>query len=361
MNALLALYVASIKEFLRDRLALFWTLAFPIFFIVIFGIVFSGNDDPSYEVGLAIEDEGGVATGLAEAFRSVEAFEVTTGEREELVARFEDGDFRLVVVIPQGLSERVTAGEPATVGVVYDPSNQTTAQIVLSIVRQVVDGFDRRLAQSPTLLSIEATTVTAESLRGIDFLLPGILGMALMQLGLFGTAPALVQLREQQVLRRIGVTPLPRSTLLASQVLMRLTIGAIQTTLIVLVGVLFFDVTIVGNIILMIGFALLGALMFVAMGYMIAGFAETQESVNGLTSLLNFPMLFLSGLFFPVETMPAWIRPVVNTIPLSYLADALRQIMVGAPPVYNLGVDAAVLAAWLVGCAVLAIRFFRWE
>lgn len=361
MNALFALYVASVKEFLRDRLALFWTLAFPIFFILIFGIVFSGNDDPSYDVGLAIEDEGPVASGLGEAFQSVDAFEITEGERNELVQRLEEGEYRLVIVVPEGLTADLQRQQPAEVEVIYDPSNQTTAQIVLTIVRRVVESFERELTQQPTLLSVAPTTVTSDRLSNIDFLLPGILAMALMQLGLFGTAPALVQLREQQVLRRIGVTPLPRTTLLFSQVLLRLTIGAIQTALIMLVGILFFDVTVAGNVTLLVGFVVLGALMFVAMGYMIAGIAETQESVNGLTSLLNFPMLFLSGLFFPVEVMPAWIQPVVKAIPLTYLADALRQIMVDAPPLYSLTVDAAVLGAWLVVTAVLAVRFFRWE
>lgn len=361
MHALIALYIASVKEFLRDRLALFWTVAFPIFFILIFGVVFSGNDDPSYDVGLANEDDGPIAAGLSQALHSVDAFEVTEGERDELVRSLEEGEYRLVIVVSEGLTASLQQQQPAEVEVIYDPSNQTTAQIVLTIVRRVVEGFERELTQRPVLLSIKSTAVTSDRLSSIDFLLPGILAMALMQLGLFGTAPALVQLREQQVLRRIGVTPLPRTILLASQVLLRLTIGAIQTALIVLVGLLLFNVTIVGNVALLIGFVLLGALMFVAMGYMIAGIADTQESVNGLTSLLNFPMLFLSGLFFPVEVMPAWIQPVVKAIPLTYLADALRQIMVDAPPLYSLTVDAAVLGAWLIVTAVLAVRFFRWE
>ncbi len=361
MNALRQLYLASVKEFLRDRMALFWTLAFPILFILLFGVVFAGGGDASYNVGLAIEDQGAAGAQLADVIRSVGALEILEGDRDELVAGLENGEHRVVVVIPEGLSTQLARGEPAEVEVVYDPTNTVTSQIVLNLIERVIERFDRQLTESPVLLSIEPVSVVSERLRGIDFLLPGILGMALMQLGLFGTAPQLVQLREQQVLRRIGATPLPRVTLLASQVLMRLSLGIAQTLLIVLVGLWIFDVTIVGSPVLLAGFVLLGALMFVAMGYMISGFAKTQESVNGITSLLNFPMLFLSGLFFPLEVMPAWIRPVVHAIPLTYLADALRQIMVGAPPQYGLGIDAVVLGGWLAGCAFLAVRFFRWE
>ena len=361
MQAFIQLYLANVKEFVRDRMAMFWTLAFPILFIVLFGIIFSGNSDTTFEIGLVVEDKGSVGEGLRQIFLRVEAFEVAEGDRDDLLAQLKRGDLRVVIIVPEGMSEAVAGGQPAKLVAHYDPSNQTTAQIVLTIVRQVVDGFDKGLTGRPTLLSVEEQSVTSDRLRNIDFLLPGILAMSLMQLGLFGTAPALVQLREQQVLRRIGATPLPRATLLASQVVHRISIGIVQTFVIIIVGSLLFQVVIIGNAALLAGFVLLGALMFVALGYLMSGLARTQDSVIGLGQLVNFPMMFLSGLFFPVEIMPAWIRPVVVAMPLTYLADALRQIMVGATPVYSLGVDFAVLAAWLVVCAVLAVRFFRWE
>jgi ABC-2 type transport system permease protein len=341
---------------------MFWTLAFPIFFIVLFGIIFSGGgDDTVFDIGVAVEDDGQVGAALGAVFSEVDVFNVTAGSRDALIGDLKNGDLRVVIVVPTGLSAAVGGGQTANVEVYYDPTNQTTAQVVLTIVNEVIRGFEQTLTQRPTLLTIEPLPVTAENLRNIDFLLPGILGMALMQLGLFGTAPALVHLREQQVLRRLGATPLPRTTLLAAQVLHRLTIGLVQTLLIIVVGALLFDVAIVGNILYLIAFVVLGAFMFVAMGYTISGLAKTQESVIGISQLVNFPMMFLSGLFFPVDFMPAWIRPVVAAMPLTYLADALRQVMVGATPVYSLGVDFAVLAGWLIVSAILAVRFFRWE
>lgn len=361
MAAFIQLYLASLKEFVRDRMAMFWTLAFPIFFIVIFGIIFSGNNDTTFDIGVVVEDDGPVGAALGQVFSEVEVFNVTDGEREALLEQLRNGDLRVVIVVPAGLSSAVSSGQTASVEAHYDPSNQTTAQVVLTIVDKVVSGFDQQLTQRPTLLTVTSVSVTSEGLRQIDFLLPGILAMALMQLGLFGTAPALVQLREQQVLRRIGATPLPRTTLLAAQVLHRLTIGLVQTFLIILVGTVFFQVTIAGSLALLAVVVVLGACMFVALGYLISGLAKTQESVIGISQLVNFPMMFLSGLFFPVDFMPAWIRPAVNAMPLTYLADALRQIMVGAPPVHPLGLDLAVLAGWLVISAILAVRFFRWE
>ena len=156
-----------------------------------------------------------------------------------MLARFKNGDLQVVVVVPDGVSSAATsAGKASQVEVYYDPSNQTTSQIVLTIVRQVVDGFDRQLSQRPTLFTVQAQPITSESLRAIDFLLPGILAMSLMQLGLFATAPALVQLREQQVLRRMGLLRLPSTTLLAAQVTYRLRSASLQTFIIIVAGVL---------------------------------------------------------------------------------------------------------------------------
>jgi ABC-2 type transport system permease protein len=233
--------------------------------------------------------------------------------------------------------------------------------VVLAIIDKVVESYDQRITQRPALLTIAPQSVVSSDLSAIDFLLPGIVGMSLMQLGLFATANVLVELREKQVLRRLGATPLSRTTLLASQVLFRLSIGLVQTLSILLVGTVFFHIHLQSNLLVLIGVILLGALMFVALGYLISGLARSQDSVSAITNLVQFPMLFLSGIFFPIEVMPQWIRPVVNLIPLTYLADMLRQVMVGATPAFPMWVDLGIVSAWLVVCAVLALKFFRWE
>ena len=361
MNTIVQLYIASMKEFARDRMAIFWTLGFPVMFILIFGIVFSGGGDIAYDVALVNQDEGPIGAELVDVFTSVEAFETVEGEKETTVGQLEEGELSLVVVVPEDFTANITQGKSSELEVIYDPSNQTSSQIVLTIVREVVNAFERAISQRPQLMTISTTTVTSDQLRQIDFLLPGILGMAIMQLGLMSTAPQLVLLREQQVLRRLGATPLSRTKLLASQVLNWLTVGAAQTTIVIAIGVLLFDVSIVGSIFLLAGIALLGTLMFVVMGYMISGFAKTIESATGLGSFLNFPMMFLSGIFFPVEMMPEWIRPAILAIPLTYLVDALRQVIVDSPPQFSLSTDIFVMTAWLLVCSVLALRFFRWE
>lgn len=361
MNAFFQLYLASLKEFVRDRMGIFWTLAFPLAFVVMFGVLFSFNGDSRFDVGLVVEDSGGTARQVAGILRQVSVFKISETGRDAEITALKRGDRRAVIVLPEGLSAGIAAKQPARISVFYDPANQQASQIVLTIVRQVLDQVDRQISGSQPAFLVQEETVQASQLRSIDFLLPGILAMALMQLGLFGTAQPMVAMRDQGVLRRLSATPLPRWTVLASQIAMRLTIALAQTVIIVGFGVVVFNVPMQGNPLILLGTVILGALTFIALGYMVAAFSKNQETASGISSFINFPMMFLSGLFFPVELVPQFLRPVIAALPLTYLVDAIRQIMIGTNPLYPMPVNIAVLFAWFAGSLVIALRFFKWE
>jgi ABC-2 type transport system permease protein len=122
-----------------------------------------------------------------------------------------------------------------------------------------------------------------------------------------------------------------------------------------------FDVQITGSVALTAVFVVLGSLAFLALGYVVASYAKTEDSANGMTSVIQFPMMFLSGTFFPIEQMPDPLQAVARVIPLTYLSDALRQVMVGGAPFAPLWVCAVVLLAWLIGGYVIASMKFRWQ
>ncbi|MBN1679032.1 MAG: ABC transporter permease [Anaerolineae bacterium] len=373
MRSFIQLYIANVREFRRDVSALFWTVAFPLFFIVIFGIIFSGEGDISFALGIVNED-GAPSARLVESFEMVEAFDIKTGSLDDELKALEDGDRSAVIVIPPGMGQHIgehttqlmsdpgQESDPAALQVYYDPADQNSSQIVLNIIDKVVAGMNETMLGITPVVTVETLSVTADDLRSIDYLLPGVLAMSLMQLGLFGTAAPLVSMREKGVLRRMGATPLSKTNLLASQLAFRVTLAFMQAALIVVVGALLFEVHIeTQNLPAIIGVVLFGAATFITMGYFISGLAKTEEAVQGIVSLPNFIFMFLSGIFFPVEVMPSWIRPVVDVIPLTYLGDALRETMIDAGSTYSMTRSLVILGVWLVICAVLAVRFFRWE
>ena len=362
MKTILSLYVASVKEFVRDRAAMFWTLAFPIMFIVLFGIIFTGSNSPSFSVGLVVQDSGPAGQQVVSALKQVKPFKISTGTLDSELGSLKAGKLDMVIVVPAGLGKSIASGQPTGIPVYYDPTHDpTSAQIEVNIVQQVLAGIDTRLTHTVPLLQISTQSVIAHNLSTVDFLMPGIIGMALMQLGLFATAGPLVALRQEQVLRRLGATPLPRWHLLSSQVLLRVTIGFVQAALIIFVSVRWFHAQIQGSMGVLAGLILLGALTFVGLGYLIASFARTVESASGISSAINFPMMFLSGIFFPVSSLPGFLTPVVRALPLTYLADALRQVTISSTPQFPMRVDVGVLVAWVVATAILSARLFKWE
>ena len=175
--------------------------------------------------------------------------------------------------------------------------------------------------------------------------------MSLMQGGVFAAIP-LVADREKLILKRLGATPLRRWQLVGSNILVRLLVALIQTVIIVGVGTLLFGLETTGRWLAVAFFIVLGSLAFIALGYVIASFTKTEEAANGVTQVVQLPMLFLSGIFFPIATMGDFLQTVARLMPLTYLADALRQVMVDGIPFASLGVCVAVLAG-------LARRVFR--
>lgn len=356
------LYIASIKEFVRDRATIFWTLAFPLLFILLFGVIFNGGGSPNYTVGIVNEDNGPVGQTLSASFKRIDSLKLEYGSRDAELEKLKQGQIDMMVVIPAGASEKLNQKQTATVQLYYDPSaGQADAQIKQSITQALVTAYNNSVTGVTPPLVLDPVSILTRQLRAIDFLAPGILAMALMQLGLFGTATPLVTLRQEQVLRRLGATPLPRWHLLASQVLMRLTIALVQTGLILALSIWVFKMQIQGSILAVLALVVLGAVAFISLGYLVASISKTVDAANGITSAVNFPMMFLSGIFFPLAALPVFLAPVVRALPLTYLGDALRQIMTGGTPAFPMWVDLAVLAGWTLICALLAIRLFKWE
>ena len=360
MRAFKKLVIANFKQFFRDKTAVFFTFAFPLIFIGIFGMVFGGGETVSYKIGLVNNDNSAHGQGLSQALKAIPIFEFSEGELDDKLAELEDGDLNAVVVIPADLEATIAAGGAAAITVYHDPSQTTSAQIILPVLRESINEINRQLTQQPVLLTLTEESILSQNLRFIDFFVPGILAMSIMMTGFFGVVP-LIEWREKKVLKRLGATPLRRSTVVFSQVAFRLVLTVLQAIILLSVAYLAFDVQIIGNWFTLFGLLLLGTLSFVSIGYLAASRVKTVEGAMPIINLITFPMMFLSGIFFPVEIMPDFIRPVVEAMPLTYLGDALRQVMVEASPLHSMPINIAVLGGWLVVCMALAIRFFRWE
>ena len=365
MRSFGAVFVARYRQFIRDRAALFFSFIFPIIFILLFGWAFQNMGTQTFKVGLA--DEGSPQTtmyitiGLNSVVLegNVKMFKTESGNLDDLMASLEKGRLDAVIEIPARM-DTLAPSASDNVQVFYDASQTVNQQMLIPALSQVINAIDQRLGGYTPPIGMNQQSVQTHELRYIDFLLPGILGMTLMFIGVQGGLPV-IQQRQAHIIKRLGSTPLRRSTLVLGDLVFRMIVILASAALIIMVGRLVFDVQMVGNWLSLCGIILLGSLAFVSLGYLIAALVKTQESAIPVVQIVNLPMMILSGTFFSVASMPAFIEPLIKILPLTYLNDALRQIMVSGTPLHAMTTDIAVMAAWAVACLAITIRFFKWD
>lgn len=365
MKSLFALYKATAREFLRDRMAILFTVLLPLVMAAFFGMLFSGQGSKFHmNVGLAVEDTGAVAQQLAEALDTPalqDVMSVQQGTRDELMGALKDGKVAAVVVLPQDLTANAAARKQTAVEVYWDKTRQADAAPALSVIKEILQNANLTMAGAPALLELKSVEVENRQIPPAQLYIPSMLAIALLWLGVFGVAPPVVQQREAQILRRIGATPLARTTFMGAQIAWRLTTGLLQGALLIAFGMVAWKMEIVGNPLVLLAEVVLGSVVLIALGLLLAGVAKTSESVVGLGQLVQFPMMFLSGNLFDLNMLPPFLKPVAQAMPLTYLGDALKQTMLGAAGLYPLWVDFAVMGGCAVVFGALAAKLFRWE
>jgi ABC-2 type transport system permease protein len=358
LRAFTSVFTAHFRQFIRDRGALFFTF--------IFGWAFRNPGAQTFAVGLVDQGSPQSAAIIAQGLDSVvidanqKVFEIQTGTMEELLPLLKKGDLAAIIVIPENMDSAINQGQPTNVQVHYDPSRTSNQQILIPILNQVINGINQYLQGTSPLVGMEEKSVQSHNLRYIDYLVPGVLGMSLMFSGVYGGLP-IIQQRQAHIIKRLGSTPLRRSMLVFGDLTFRMILVLLTAALIILVGRLAFDVQMVGNWLSLCGIVILGTLVFTGLGYLTAAFVRTEEAAIPIVNVITMPMMFLSGTFFEVSSMPSFIEPVVKILPLTYLNDGLRQIMVAGTPSHLMTTDIAIMTGWAVICLAVTIRFFRWD
>ena len=369
MKIYLALTVVSLKMYFRNRQALFWALFFPLLVMLIFGMMnFNVYNAPS--VGVHDEAKSEASRNLIKALQGdeEEVLKVSIGTPEEILHDLEFGESRAAIIIPKNYG---IPGELAVLQVTYDERYTQERAVISTVLKQVTDGLFKEYAAVPDEYLVENSINVNESLiqgQGQGFkgwLIPGIAAMAIMQTGLFTVVFSLVRFKSQGVLRRLKATPIGAAHFLAGQLTTKAIVVVIQTYVLIIVGAValgvsvntgrlgaWFDLTIL---------ALLGGALFIAMGLAISGWAKSEETAAPMANVISMPMMFLSGVFFPLSVMPEWLTRWSQYLPLTYLADGMRAITVEGATVITLGNELIGLTVWIIVVFAIATKTFRWE
>lgn len=354
MTPLLAMVKANVTMSLRNRAALFWNLAFPALFIVIFGAVFGRGATVQFDVGIA-GPESAYREGVVAALQQNPSFTVTVGDEAEELHALQDGERGVVAVFtPQ---EGAAPGDLPAVTLYYNVTEGPVAQVAVGAVRQTL--ID--VAGGPPPLPIAEQAVSAQDVSFMDLFVPGILAMSLMNSGIIGLATGFVTYRERGILRRIRVTPFPLTSFILARVISQLVIAGLQAVILIGMAWALFGLHLRGNVVVTLLAIIIGALAFLAIGFAISGIAPNAETAASYANLITFPMLFLSGIFFSMENAPTWLRPITKVLPLPYLVDALREPMTFGNGLSAIWTDLLVLLLTFVVAMAIAVRFFRWD
>jgi ABC-2 type transport system permease protein len=356
------MFIYNLKMTLRQREALFWLFLFPVLLMVILGFVFGSSGEVKLRIGIVDLDDSLNSRIIVEAFQGRDGIIVETGTEEEERAALKDGDRNGIVIIPEGFGERMESGEVGNVTTIINQSEISMAQITSSTLTGIIDKIGQFMAGAPQV--IEVTEEAAEDVKDfeyVDFMVPGILAMVIMFSGLAGYSLEIATYREKGILRRIKVSPLSLPTFLSAGIVSVLLFTLLQTALLIVLGVLAFNLHISGNYLYIAILVIIGALSFLALGFLIASLTKNARSAGLASQALALPMMFLSGIFFSVEWVPTPLKVIAQCLPLYYLGDAMREVMINSANLVNVWVDILVLVGMGVIAFIASIRFFRWE
>ncbi len=340
-----ALLSARMKELWREPEVIFWVFVFPLLLALGLGIAF--RNKPADVTPIAVVDNSHAQQVVDMLQRSPGKNAIHADVLDQVAAldRFRLGQYALVVT-----------EDDSGVHYRYDPARPESV-LALSQVDNALQTASGRT--SP--LKTETTQSSEPGARYIDFLIPGLLGMNLMNSGMWGIGFAVVDMRQRKLLKRFVASPMRRTDFLLALGSSRLVLMIIEVALLLGFGVLVFHMKVEGSLLAILLVAALGAVSFGGIGLLTASRAQKIESVSGLINLVMMPMWIFSGVFFSYERFPQIVQPLIKALPLTALNDALRAIILQGAGLRSQWIPLAITAIWGGLSFVIALKWFRWS
>ncbi len=346
-----------LKIFLRDRQSIFFSLFFPIIFMTVFAFANNGEVDP-IELGIVNNSPSTVATDFTQMLVDNPLFNVTLGEEAQLRTELVEGDKTMVLILPVGFDAQ---SDGAELQLLVDAAQVQQLALIMPLLEQTLISIEREFRNIEPMFTLAVEDVQARSQRYLDFLLPGLLAFTLMQLSIAGSGFNIVEYRRKGILKRLFVTPIRPRDFITAIVLARMAIVLIQLTVLLLVAVLALNVSIVGNFASFYLIIMLGTFIFLCLGFCLGSVAKTQQAVMAVGNIVIFPQIFLSGIFYPIESMPELIQPIAKVLPLSFVSTAMREIANNGASLLAITPSLIGIGVWFIIAFILATRLFVWK
>lgn len=353
----------AIRRAFRDKTALFFIFAFPLIFLFVFGSIFGKNSDTSFKVAIINQSDTAYAKQFSEQINQQKLFKVSTDvtNMEQANDKMSRGQLDATIVLPSEFGQVNGATPTGEAKVIYTQNNQQASQALQSILQAQLQGVNQQFVQTQTPFTVKAEQVNTKSLSQFDYTFAGLLGFSIIGLGIFGPVNVFPELKKQGILRRLHTTPLRVWQYFLANVYSQNVVGLLTMALLFAVAIVVFNLNVVGNWLFLVAFLILSITMILGIGLGLGGWAKNERQAAPLANLVVFPMLFLSGTFFPRFLMPQWLQTVSNYLPLTPVIDGIRLIATEGKGLLELGPQLALIGVWMVVIYAIAFKVFRWE
>ncbi len=355
----------AIKRAFRDKMAIFFIFLFPLIFLFVFGGIFGKDNDVSFRIALINQSDTAFAKQLEQQIRDEKVFKVSESATsvDKANEQMNRGQLDATIVLPDSFgqttdSHSYPSGEAK---VIYTQNNQQAGQTLTSVLQEQFNQINAKFVKIETPFSVSGEQTNNKSLSQFDYVFAGLLGFSIIGMGIFGPVNVFPELKKQGILRRLHTTPLRVWQYFLANVYSQAVVGLLSIAVMFLVAITVFNLNVVGNWIELAIFIVLGIVLILGIGLAIGGWAKNERQAAPLSNIVVFPMLFLSGTFFPRFVMPTWLQNVSNFLPLTPVIDGIRLIATEGKHLVDLGPQLGLMFGWMIIIYIIAFRVFRWE
>ncbi len=347
------------REYLRNRTGFFFALVFPVILILIFGAIFSSGSSGPITVYAQNHDSGPYGVMFLRAMNSTNVTAITViPNNVSLSSYLQSKSGGIGIYIPSNFSSNVVSGRKVNITVYSNPTD-TSGIAVMDLANGIVNYFNLERVGASPVIGLQSQNVVSKSYTYIDFLVPGLIGFSILTSPMFSMVNISSEYKKSKFFKQLSLTPLTKGEWLTSKVIWYVLLSIISFLLMTLVGRILFDAQITISA-AVVPFLVIGPLFFVSLGMLVGTVTKSVESAGVVGNIITFPMMFLSGTFFPISEMPTYLQQFAHVLPLFYLIEGLNNVMVYANYSQAL-VDIAVLIVLSAIVFSLAVRFFKWR
>jgi ABC-2 type transport system permease protein len=348
--------------YLRNKFGLFFGLIFPVVLILIFGAIFSGTPG-TINVYVQNQDTGAFGRNIGNEFltalnesSTIRVITVDVSENfTDFLASHSAADG---IIIPPSFTENYILEQQVNITVYGSPASSSSG-IVSGTVSGYINFFNLQRFDGTMLIGLTSTTVNTQQTTYIDFLIPGLIGFSILTNPMFSLVNIAADYKKNKLFKQLSLTPLTKMEWLISKVLFYILLSLAGFLLMVGVGVFAFGAHVTLSLWLL-PFLVLGPMLFASLGMLVGTVAKNPETAGVIGNIVTFPMMFLAGTFFPIDSMPTYLQSVARVLPLFYVIEGLNNVMV-----YNnipsALMDAAILGIITIVIFILAVKLFKWR